>query len=296
VNSSFQSGRVRRVGTASPAFTLIELLVVIAIIGILAAMLLPALNKAREKARRGVCAANLHQLGVAMISYSDDFRGWFPYPDCSPPGSCEINASGMDLFNKFVGANAFIPAIAGVANVPEISAFCRLLCALGYTGNPDIFFCPSDNRKHNVVLNKTEQPVSQRGYPAGLKNLPPLWTQMYAENISYFYVARLGTGIPPMPNVENTSGTASGSSGNRAYMLMADKTLSGSNATTPNLVPTDIHGADGRNVLYSDGHVEWINGPKISDQYHIIQADWGEDKKTQCPTGCPQTTACAYDN
>jgi prepilin-type N-terminal cleavage/methylation domain-containing protein/prepilin-type processing-associated H-X9-DG protein len=112
------------------AFTLIELLVVVAIIAVLAAILLPALQQAKESSRRSVCMSNLRQLGIAMLSYADDNNGWLPTPTL--PGWWDAT---------FGATPQRWPLYADNSVFQETRLYYMLQSYIA--GNGQLFYCPS---------------------------------------------------------------------------------------------------------------------------------------------------------
>jgi prepilin-type processing-associated H-X9-DG protein/prepilin-type N-terminal cleavage/methylation domain-containing protein len=105
----------------SEAFTLVELLVVIAIIGILAALLMPVLGRAKLRAKRIQCVNNLAQIGLAFHTFANDHNGRFPMGvSTNDGGSMEFVRNGYDANGIFYSAFHHFQTLAGELSTPQI--------------------------------------------------------------------------------------------------------------------------------------------------------------------------------
>ena len=240
------------------AFTLIELLVVIAIIAILASMLLPALTKAKLKAKGTACLSNSRQIGLGSVMYSDDYEQVIlPFEAMFPAG-----ATVDDTWVQQIPGRIFWP---------------DLLRHYGYVKNPKTFDCPS------LVVTNAKGNFSTHLLGIGMN---------YPE-IAYWVTIDPATGAPlkgyKMATVYRPADCLGwGDSGTivapRPLNFDAWRELGGGAGTAVFITPTDYGEWDGPpnlqtkantvprhsgrlNAIFMDGHAQPIKNSSIGYQY-----------------------------
>ena len=235
----------------SSGFTLIELLVVVAIIALLIAILLPSLGKAREMAKRSVCAANLKAVGQDFVLYGAQWNDYLP--DNADSGT------GRWMHDEASSVMELIQGIAAGSN-----------STLSATSIRRVFFCPSYTNKDVDSGWTASATRTQLGYalfnyrsPGGSYAVfvpPPPAAPLRAYPILNYQrkmtpkaqgsemelgldeiIAYTGAGVPYAgPNGQDSDFTGAGKTANSTNHLKDDKPA-------------------GANDLFMDGHVAWRN-------------------------------------
>jgi prepilin-type N-terminal cleavage/methylation domain-containing protein/prepilin-type processing-associated H-X9-DG protein len=156
----------------APGFTLIELIIVIAIIAILAALLLPALARAKEKGRQAACFSNLRQIAMAAMLYKDDYNGGL------------FHHHEQWVLDDGSLVDQLPSSLAGVSGGGEGNSQAEkpwVIFFQPYLKSRKVAFCPSDNTPHSTFL-ATDLISYNGGITSADEEPPPGTEQAIAED------------------------------------------------------------------------------------------------------------------